>query len=298
MRNAALLLVLLIFLSACSATASPIPTSTFSPPPTAAINQVPSTTPAPSATAMGLLATETSSPPAPAALQVCSPLEDMSIQDLPDIVTNPYDPPRPGQDDGHHGVDLAYYRRGSHTTMLGLGIYAVLDGTVSTVIDDRPPYGNMIIIETPLQDLPPAYLAQLNLPQPTGLIPPSSSLTCPLPTLDPAWDMENRSLYVLYAHMQAPSTLKPGDAVKCGQKIGGVGTSGASVNLHLHLETRVGPGGASFIGMSHYNNQATPQEMRNYCAWRVSGAFQLIDPLSLFGEVSLSTPHPAATPEN
>jgi hypothetical protein len=33
--------------------------------------------------------------------------------------------------------------------------------------------------------------------------------------------------------------------------------------------------------MAHYIGNATPEEMRSYCQWRVSGAFQLVDPLPL-----------------
>jgi len=58
-----------------------------------------------------------------------------------------------------------------------------------------------------------------------------------------------------------------------------VGDSGNALNPHLHLEMRIGPAGITFAGMSHYDNSATSEEMAAYCTWRVSGKFQLVDPL-------------------
>jgi murein DD-endopeptidase MepM/ murein hydrolase activator NlpD len=72
-----------------------------------------------------------------------------------------------------------------------------------------------------------------------------------------------------------------GELVSCGQVIGEVGTTGKSVNAHLHLETRAGPYGATFPAMAHYENDATNAEMSAYCTWRVSGLFQMFDPLAL-----------------
>ena len=67
----------------------------------------------------------------------------------------------------------------------------------------------------------------------------------------------------------------------CGQVIGQVGTTGRSVNPHLHLEMRYGPGGAAFPSLAHYSGDATSEEMAAYCTWRVSGIFQVIDPLKV-----------------
>jgi len=196
------------------------------------------------------------------------------------MVSNAFDPPRPGEDDGHHGVDLAFYRHGDQVGMLGLPVLSVLPGTVAAAIKDRPPYGNMLIIETPLEFVPSAWDATLQLPAliPT-IMPPN--LTCPRQADFPNLDTNRRSLYLLYAHLRQPTTLKPGQAVICGNPLGEVGTTGMSVNPHLHLEVRVGPAGARFYGMAHYIGDATDQEMLNYCAWRVSGLFQMIDPMSL-----------------
>jgi murein DD-endopeptidase MepM/ murein hydrolase activator NlpD len=81
--------------------------------------------------------------------------------------------------------------------------------------------------------------------------------------------------------MKEPMELQPGQAVTCGQTIGAIGSSGNALNPHLHLEVRAGPSRASFSSMAHYDNSASAEEMANYCAWRVSGIFQLIDPLRL-----------------
>ncbi len=99
--------------------------------------------------------------------------------------------------------------------------------------------------------------------------------------LKPAWDTTRRSLYVLYAHLQDAPGVKPGEKVTCGQVIGKVGKSGNALNPHLHLEIRVGPAGGRFTSMAHYDNSATLEEMAGYCAWSVSGLFQVIDPLEV-----------------
>jgi hypothetical protein len=49
----------------------------------------------------------------------------------------------------------------------------------------------------------------------------------------------------------------------------------------LHVETRIGPAGARFASLAHYDNRATPEEMGLYCLWRISGLFQLVDPLAV-----------------
>ena len=111
------------------------------------------------------------------------------------------------------------------------------------VIDNRQPYGNAVIIETPLENLPAAFFASLAIPTPAPTVQPAASLFCPA---DPAAynAQRRRSLYLLYAHLNKPPLVTPGQAVSCGQTIGEVGTTGKSVNPHLHLETRVGPAGA------------------------------------------------------
>jgi murein DD-endopeptidase MepM/ murein hydrolase activator NlpD len=86
---------------------------------------------------------------------------------------------------------------------------------------------------------------------------------------------------VLYGHLKTPTTLKIGDRVACGQTVGAVGNTGLSGNAHLHLEMRVGPSGATFSSMGYYDPRASQEEFDNYCTWRVSQLFQLLDPMTL-----------------
>lgn len=52
-----------------------------------------------------------------------------------------------------------------------------------------------------------------------------------------------RSRYdFMYAHLAAPSPLKPGDTVRTGQPIGIVGSTGSSTACHLHFEMWDHPG--------------------------------------------------------
>lgn len=225
----------------------------------------------------------TSAPPteSPSTIsQVCSPLEGISIADLsdPDLLKTLFQAPRPGQDDGHHGADFAYWSRGERTTMQGHPVLSVLDGRVAAVMDDRPPYGNMVIIETPFENLPPGWVDILPTPAPT--LQPPGNVYCP-PDPGQYGNGSVRSLYLLYAHLQHTPTLSLGESVRSGQTIGEVGTTGKSVNPHLHLETRTGPAGATFAVMAHYDNAASEEEMRNYCTWRISGLFQMLDPMAL-----------------
>lgn len=206
-----------------------------------------------------LTPTSTSTPsaaPTAAPPPFCTPLEDHSLQDLQEIVTQAFNPPPVGKDTGHHGVDFAYFRRGDRLSIAGVHIQSVLSGSAAAVIVDRIPYGNMIIIETPFQDLPQRLVDALSIPA-------------------------GQSLYVLYAHMANPPLPALGDALTCGDMIGEVGNTpkGWSSDPHLHLEARYGPPGVRFEDMDYYDNTAPPEAMANYERWRMSGEFVLIDPL-------------------
>jgi len=275
------LLLALFMLAGCTPTVgdSALPTVT-------ATTAIESPTPLPNptvkpATETPTLMSPTETPEPPVFSGLCSPLEDITLAELPEILKNPFEMPSPGRDDGHHGADYAYYSRGEHSQMLGLGVMSVLDGETVAVIQDRPPYGNMIIVETPLERLPESWLEMLALPEPGMIATPDGRVNCPALPVTPEWDNSQRSLYVLYAHLNQPALLTVGEAVTCGETIGEVGTTGASVNPHLHIEVRVGPAGASFPVMAHYANNATPDEMGYYCLWRLSGIFQPIDPALL-----------------
>ncbi len=200
-------------------------------------------------------------PPTPtptAVFSMCSPLENHTLQDLKEIITNPFDPPPVGKDTGHHGIDFAYYRRGDRASILGVTIQSVLPGRVTMVARGLPPYGNMIIIETPFSRLPDQLVASLQIPP-------------------------GHSIYLLYAHMNKTPLPQSGDQVSCGQPLGEVGNTpaGWSSDPHLHLEGRLGPPGITFAGMGFYDTRATLEELDNYKRWRMSGEFALFDPMVL-----------------
>jgi murein DD-endopeptidase MepM/ murein hydrolase activator NlpD len=173
---------------------------------------------------------------------------------------------------------------GDGIALEGLPVHAVLSGQVASVIQDRFPYGNALLVETPLDDLPALWQEQLQVPTPGPTLELRDPLSCP-PRFELPGDLTRRSLYLLYAHMKEPVGLQPGHELDCGQIIGAIGSSGNALNPHLHLEVRAGPSGARFSSMAHYDNSASAEEMANYCAWRVSGIFQLIDPLRLLSAV-------------
>lgn len=214
-------------------------------------------------------------------LNLCSPLEGFTLAELVKIISNPFQAPLYGQDDGHHGVDLAYYSYGERKEMLGAKVYSVLSGKTAAVIFNRQPYGNAVIIETNLNNIRLEWQDELSLPTPAPTISASSRLTCPTATTDLNWTRKNQSLYLLYAHLNSLPLTESGESIQCGQQIGEVGTTGNSVNPHLHLEVRIGPQGARFTSLAHYDASASNQEMANYCLWRINGWFQPIDPMHL-----------------
>jgi murein DD-endopeptidase MepM/ murein hydrolase activator NlpD len=214
-------------------------------------------------------------------LQVCSPLAGYDRNHLAEMISNPFHPPPPGSDDPHQGVDFAILAAGSKIALAGNPVQAVIPGVVVTVIDNRFPYGYAVLIETPLEPTGSANWEQANLPTPAPTLEPRSALTCPDTALPPAFSSPARSLYLLYAHLQSPVALQPGQAVSCGQVVGAVGRSGNALNEHLHLEARVAPAGFAFKSMAHYDASASQEEMAAYCLWRISGLFQLVDPLTI-----------------
>ena len=215
--------------------------------------------------------------------QVCSPLRGIPLDKIAGAVTNPYHPPPSGSDDPHAGVDISDLIPGSQIARAGMPIQAVLPGQVAMAQTNRFPFGSALLVETRLEQLPPAWVERLHLTAPLTAPPPKSALTCPEGVVKPTWDTTQRSLYVLYAHLQDAPGVKPGEKVICGQVIGKVGKSGNALNPHLHLEIRVGPAAVRFTSMAHYDNSATLEEMAGYCAWSVSGLFQVIDPLAVLG---------------
>lgn len=252
-----LLAVMLFSGCAVSTSPAPLPSSTYpattEPPAAANFTATPtfplSPTPPPTATIVP------SATPLPEP-SFCTPLEDHTLQDLHEIVTQAFNPPAPGKDTGHHGVDFAYFRRGDRLSIAGVHIQSVMAGEAAAIIVERVPYGNMIIVETVYDRLPQRLIAALQIP-------------------------DGQSLYVLYAHMAIPPLPVLGEAVACGETIGEVGNTpkGWSSDPHLHLEARTGPPGTRFADMNYYDNTATAEQMANYERWRMSGEFTLVDPL-------------------
>jgi murein DD-endopeptidase MepM/ murein hydrolase activator NlpD len=195
-----------------------------------------------------------------AIFEMCSPLAEETIPELWEIVSDPYNPPPPGSDERHQGVDFSHYRRKERLTIEGEVVQSVLSGRVAAAIQDRLPYGNMVIIETPGIDLPQVLADELGIEA-------------------------GESLYLLYAHMQNAPQVVLGEMVYCGQEIGTVGMTGYNiVNPHLHLETRIGLAGGRFESMAFYDTSATVEEMDNYLRWRTSGDFRHFDPMMLFDD--------------
>ena len=213
--------------------------------------------------------------------RVCSPLEGESLSELSEIITQPFKMPRPSQDDGHHGVDFSFYRRKDLLSIDNLPIFSALDGEVVTIILDKYPYGNAIIIETPLNSISDILLNQLNLPSIQPTIVPDPKFNWTPEELPFQLSETSRSLYILYAHLKYPPDVHLGDNVTCGQQIGRVGNTGNSYISHLHFETRIGPSGARFESMAYYTAQSTQSERYNYIVWRISNMFQLFNPMVL-----------------
>ena len=203
-------------------------------------------------------ATPTEIPTEPAGFSICAPLKDILRDDLPRLISDGYDPPpRNRADDRHHGVDFAYYHWKAGGPIAGTGIQSVLAGWVAMALESTFPYGSVVIVETPSETIPEDLRIALNIS--TG-----------------------QSLYLLYAHMEENSLqVAPGDPVSACQIIGAVGRTGNTEAYHLHFETRLGPSGTTFDGMSAFTDQATDDEKRNYRLWRISGKYQHFDPLLL-----------------
>jgi len=269
-----------LFLVACVAqspvlTNTPLPTETSVPTTTATFTP----SPLPPTQTLSLTAPPLTSTPEAV---ICSPLEGIDIAELPGLIYNPFAPPHPGSDDPHQGLDFADLDPNFALALDGRPVQAVLNGQVTTIINDRFPYGYAILVETPLEQVPSGWLESIQIPTPAPTRESHPSLTCP-PVENPlTWDFAKRSLYLMYAHLNEPFALQKGDRVNCGQILNVIGNSGNSLNPHLHLEARVGPAGANFDSIAHYTGSASPEEMQNYCIWRVSETFQLIDPMQLF----------------
>jgi len=200
-------------------------------------------------------------PPQKLPRSVCSPMKGVIIKELFRYISDGYHPPPPGSDERHMGVDFAFYRGQKGEEISGFEVNAILPGVAAAVIFDRPPYGNMIIIETRLEDIDSSLAEKLTI-------------------------TKEQSLYHLYAHLENAPAVDMGVEVYCGQFLGRVGSSGSSSNPHLHLETRYGKPGERFVSLG-YDKTASPaigiteEEKKNYFLWRTSGEFRHFDPMKI-----------------
>jgi len=142
---------------------------------------------------------------------VCSPLEGLSLEELisdPTVISQVFKTPRPGLDDGHTGIDYAYYRRGDRVGIEGLAIYAVLKGKIISILDNKWPYGNMIIIETPIEEINTQLFNVISPPQTAPTVEPAPHVNCPPGELEFDMAVSSRSIYVLYAQLKDPANFR------------------------------------------------------------------------------------------
>src|SRR5665648_254605 len=237
---------------------------------------IPSDTPTPQITIPDT-PTNTSIP----VFQVCSPVESIKLEDITSMIYNPYYPPVAGSDDPHQGVDLSDVDLDTLIAKTGLGVNSIINGQVVMVLNGRFPYGNAVLVESTYDTLPPGWQKTVsNGPAPAnwGTVP---ALTCPS-----GWDQDpesksDPSIFVLYGHLENRSEVTQGQLLKCGEHIGSIGMSGNALSPHLHIEIRYGPPSGLTNSMAHYDTSASLDEMSNYCQWRVSGWYRLLDPISL-----------------
>ncbi len=189
-------------------------------------------------------------------VQICSPLASVSKEDLSSIVSDPYNPPPMGKDDRHQGVDFAYYRRFDRASIAGEVVQSVFGGKIAGVVENKYPFGNALIVETPY-DLLSAHVREIIGIEPT------------------------QSLYALYAHMEYLAEQEIGGEITACQSIGVVGKTGNAGVEHLHLEMRIGVSNQVFPSMANYVREATPEEREAYRLWRTSGSFIHFDPMQL-----------------
>ena len=215
-----------------------------------------------------------------------SPLDGVELGDLSSYITNKFSPPLPGSDNPHQGVDFSIVDRETQLAIGGDPVHAVLDGVVASVIQNRFPYGNAILVETNIESLSGSIINSIVFPTPETVELGHPILTCPI--IDDSSmsnlrkDNDNsRSLYILYAHLDESPHFQQEDKIAVGQTIGRIGMSGNALNPHLHLELRVGLSGFRIPSMAHYHPSASVEEMGYYCLWRISNAFQLLDPMIL-----------------
>jgi murein DD-endopeptidase MepM/ murein hydrolase activator NlpD len=191
-------------------------------------------------------------------IEIGIPLNGFNAEALPLIISQPYGVPNEFRDSGHHGVDFGYYDYNGEY-ILGHPVNAVFSGKVAGVLIDRPPLGYAVMVETPYESLPTEYTDALDI--------------------KPGY-----SLYILYAHLNSQPPFQIGDEIAWQQQIGEVGKS-QTAEAHLHLETRIGLSGFTFMSMAYYDTATTEEERELYMRWRTSGDFHPFDPMILFTDL-------------
>ncbi len=210
--------------------------------------------------------------------QLCALFAGEGLENLMERLTNPFFRPQPGSDNPHQGVDFSDLDPLNRIALSGKAVSAILPGRVAMVLADRFPYGNAVLIETDYQDLPAAWQQKV----PARVIEREifhTNLTCPGAWEDAQANTQAGAFYILYAHFENEVPFQVEDRIQCGQEIGQIGMSGNALAPHVHVEMRWGPSGAVFADMAHYDSSASPLAMENYCRWRVSGWYQLLDPM-------------------
>ncbi len=273
---------------------SPEPNNSSTPSPTVSISEpsteitktfIPSQTPTPLVTAFDIQPSPSPNPNPE--LMIHSPLKDIEIQDLHLIISNPFDMPVIGKDDGHHGVDFAFYQFKDFGNINHHPVQAIFSGKVAATTENLPPYGNMLVIESSGDILNHPYAEDLIYTLPLTEYSPSPQLSCPAGlTLPSNIDLSNLSVYLLYAHLEEKPRFSIGDPIFSGEEIGLVGNTGMSGNPHLHLEFRVGPANFQFDSMGHYDTSLSQEQITSYCIWRVSGWFNPMDPMLFANQVN------------
>ncbi len=214
--------------------------------------------------------------------QVCVLFEGEGLEGLMQRLTNPFYRPEPGSDNPHQGVDFSDLDPVNRIALSGKPVYAITGGKAAMVINNRFPYGNALLVETALEDLPQTWLQKIMVNQPVEREIFHTNLTCPGDWEKPGGDINQVSFYILYAHFEDGLSYQVGDRIECGQEIGKIGMSGNALAPHVHVEMRVGPSGVVFEDMAHYDSSASLAAMENYCRWRVSGWYRLMDPMEFF----------------